>query len=55
MYYQEYRFSPGAVDRGQPNRFFSGLIVTTFEIPLVSPGEKATRTINGKSVAIDHE
>jgi hypothetical protein len=46
-------FSPGAVDRGQPNRFFAGLNATVFEIPLADPNEPITWSINGKSVRID--
>jgi hypothetical protein len=46
-------FSPGSVDRGQPNRFFKGLNATVFEIPLVDPNESMTWNINGKKVVID--
>jgi hypothetical protein len=46
-------FVPGALDRGQPNRFFSGLNVAAFEIPLVNPSEKITWGINGQTVVID--
>jgi len=48
------RFTSGAADRGQPNRFFSGRNVTAFEIPLVSASEKATWIVNGQSVVIDN-
>ena len=46
-------FSPGAIDRGQPNRFFAGLNLSVFEIPVVDPNERVTWTINGQSVVID--
>lgn len=46
-------FSPGSVDRGQPNRFFSGLNATTFEIPLANQNEQLTWNINGRIVVID--
>ncbi len=46
-------FAPGGADRGQPNRFFSGLNLTAFEIPLVTPNESITWSINGRSVVVD--
>lgn len=46
-------FSPGAADRGQPNRFFAGLNSTVFEIPLVNPNEAVIWSVNGKQVQID--
>jgi hypothetical protein len=47
------RFTPGAIDRGQPIRFFSGLNSAVFEIPLVNPNEQITWSINGVSTVID--
>lgn len=46
-------FSPGTIDRGQPNKFFSGLNATVFEIPLVDPNERLIWNVNGKQVQID--
>jgi len=46
-------FSSGALDRGQPNRFFSGLNLTAFQIPLADPNERVTWSVNGRSVVID--
>jgi hypothetical protein len=46
-------FSPNAIDRGQPNRFFAGLNLSVFEIPVANPNERTTWTINGRSVTID--
>jgi hypothetical protein len=46
-------FSPGSSDRGQPNRFFSGLNAFVFEIPIADPRETVTWNINGKRVTID--
>lgn len=47
-------FSGSATDRGQPNRFFSGLNSAVFEVPLADPNEKVTWNVNGKSVVIDN-
>jgi hypothetical protein len=46
-------FSPGAIDRGQPNKFFSGLNATVFEIPLVDPNERVIWNVNGRKIQID--
>jgi hypothetical protein len=47
-------FSPGAVDRGQPNQFFAGLNSAVFKIPLVDPNERVIWSINGQMVQIDN-
>ncbi len=46
-------FSPGAVDRSQPTRFFKGLNATVLEVPLTDPTESVTWNINGKKIVID--
>ena len=47
-------FTSGSTDRGQPNRFFSGLNSSVFQIALSDPNEKVTWSVNGKSVVIDN-
>jgi hypothetical protein len=47
-------FTSGAADRGQPNRFFTGLNSAVFQISLADPNETVTWSVNGKTVVIDN-
>lgn len=47
------KFSPGAADRGQPNKFFSGTNKSVFQVPLASNTDSLTWTVNGSSVKVD--
>ena len=47
-------FTSGTADRGQPNRFFSGLNSAVFQISLADPDEKVAWSVNGKTVVIDN-
>ena len=47
-------FTPGAVDRGQPNKFFAGTNKSVFQVPLVSATDSLTWAVNGTSVKIDN-
>jgi hypothetical protein len=46
-------FSTGAVDRGQPNRFFPGLNRSAFEISLSDLSQPLEWNINNRKLAID--
>ncbi|MFO0415747.1 MAG: hypothetical protein ACK5Y6_00525, partial [Pseudomonadota bacterium] len=50
---QANKFSPGAIDRGQPTRFFAGLNRSAFEVTLASEKEDLTWSINGSTGAIN--
>jgi len=47
------QFSPGAADRGQPVRFFTGLNRAVFSAILDGPQESVTWNINSEKVVID--
>jgi hypothetical protein len=46
-------FTPGAVDRGQPNKFFAGTNKSVFQVALASTTDSLTWVVNGTSVKID--
>ncbi len=47
------KFSPGAADRGQPNKFFAGTNKSVFLVPLASNTDSLTWNVNGASIKID--
>lgn len=47
------QFTPGAADRGQPNKFFAGTNKSVFKVPLASNTDVLTWVVNGASVKID--
>jgi hypothetical protein len=47
-------FTPGSVDRGQPNRFFAGTNKSVFQVALASTTDSLTWVVNGSSVKIDN-
>jgi len=47
------KFSPGAADRGQPNKFFAGTNKSVFKVAVANPAEALSWDLNGASVKID--
>jgi hypothetical protein len=47
------KFTPGAADRGQPNRFFAGTNKSALQVPLASNTDAFSWVVNGESVKID--
>jgi hypothetical protein len=47
-------FTPGAVDRGQPNKFFAGTNKSVFQVSLASTTDSVTWVVNGSSIKIDN-
>jgi hypothetical protein len=47
------QFSPGAADRGQPNKFFAGTNKSVFQVPLTTGTDILSWTVNGTTVKID--
>ena len=47
-------FTSGALDRGQPDRFFPGLNSAVVDVSLTDPAEKTSWNLNGTAVKIDN-